>query len=244
LICRNCRNEKLDSDICPECGLSDKDALLASAEALNQKGKTTAALEAYETYLRSQPNDFEIEKKQALLQCRNAIEKAAGQAFEAADQSISSALEKEWEWNQGHQKKLDLYFSYGKLKELEAFYSEIHKNSPDRSGQCDLMIKSIRAIEKFRENLPAVSSEVGGSRILHLMIKGFWPLLLGTPFLMWSAYTLARMNFAADPYNFKMAFFGYLIIALIWLGLFLISMRLHRQIKETKKETGSIDPSH
>jgi tetratricopeptide (TPR) repeat protein len=244
LICRNCRNEKLDSDICPECGLSEKDALLASAEALSLQGKTTAALEAYAAYLHFQPDAFEIEKKQALLKCRSAMEKATDQAFEAADHGISAVLEREWDWQEGHQRKLDLYFSYGKLKELETFYSEVDKNSPDRSGQCALMIKSIRTIEKFRENLPVVSSEVGGSRIFYLMIKGFWPLLLGTPFLMWSAYTLARMNFAADPYNFKMAFLGYLIIALIWLGLFLISMRLHRQNKETKKETGSIDPSH
>jgi tetratricopeptide (TPR) repeat protein len=182
MICPYCRNEKMDNPTCPGCGLGEKEALFKAAELYWTEGRQELAVDYYGRYLSLEPGDFDVASKRASYLCSMARERRDPKLFEMADGQIARILEGHWDWQAGHQSRVDLYFCFGKLDSLLAEYERISAQDPSRADLCAEMTRLIRLVMRFKEEKPQVPESLKGEEETSRVLESFWPLLLAIIF--------------------------------------------------------------
>jgi tetratricopeptide (TPR) repeat protein len=187
MICPYCKNEKLQAEICPSCGLGEKEALLKTADHCWNQGKQELALDYYGRYLTLEPGDFEAACKLASCLFSMALNRRDPLLFEKADRQIAQILENHWDWQSGHDQRLNLSICFGKLDSLRKDYAEIREKDPARAAVCDRMIRMIQLSERFRDERPEVPKSLEEADKNTMRLESFW--IFGVGILVASALT-------------------------------------------------------
>lgn len=182
MICPNCKNEKWSEEVCPQCGLDQKSALLAQGDLYQQKGRPLEATKFYEQYLLLDPDQWDVLRKRAIVLYGAALKSMDKTLFEKADQALALALEKEWDWEQGHQFRVNLFYAYGNLKEMEAIYTQISGENPGRREIAEKNLKIIRLTEQFANPAPEQADVAPKKETSKWLVP---LLLLATPIWIW-----------------------------------------------------------
>jgi tetratricopeptide (TPR) repeat protein len=182
MLCPNCKNEKWSDEVCPQCGLDQKAALLTQGDLYQQEGRSLEAAKFYGQYLLLDPDQWDVLRKRAIGLYGAALSSMDKTLFEKADQALALALEKEWDWEQGHQFRVNLFYAFGNLKEIEAIYTQISRGNPARREIAEKNLRIIQLTEQFAK--PA--SEESGAAPKKPTPKWLVPLLLlATPIWLW-----------------------------------------------------------
>jgi tetratricopeptide (TPR) repeat protein len=179
LICPCCKNEKLEADICPNCSLGQKEALLKAADECWGQEKPDQAIEYYGKYLALQPDDFDIACKRADCLCLLTLRRRDQALFKQADHDLLQILENHWDWETGHRHRMDLYGLFDKLELLVQEYDKIHRRNPSRAESCDKIIHNIKLVSRFKNAPPLVPATPADTSEAFVLWQSFWPLLLG-----------------------------------------------------------------
>ena len=218
MICTYCRNEKMDAATCPNCGLGEKEAFLKAADLYWTEGRQELAVDYYGRYLALEPGDFEVACKDAAYLSAMARERRDARLFEKADKRISQILEGRWDWQTGHQSRVDLYFCFGKLDGLIAQYEKTAREDPGRAATCGEMIRLIRLVMRFKEEKPAVPESLKGGDETSLVVESFWPLLMAVVFSIALSVLVPTSSAPDDDTAHKLALFQQAVIILSLLG--------------------------
>jgi hypothetical protein len=229
LICPHCRNEKLDQDICPHCGLDEKTALLKSADLARGSGKTEQAITYYDRYLQLS-YDPEVNRQRVSCLYILAVSHFDGPWFNKTSEGLFCVLNDDWSWQRGHQCLIDLFNNYGKLELLEKEYERIAEQDESKRQKCESLIETIRLMQKFKENPPIAFTAISDSNSL---LKSLWPLS-GIPFLLWGMFQVAVLAKAKDENHKPLLIFIFFILGLGVCILILISMNRYKG-KDRKK---------
>ncbi|HVM33242.1 MAG TPA: tetratricopeptide repeat protein [bacterium] len=182
MLCPHCKNEKWTEDVCPRCGLDQKAALLTQGDLYQKDGRNPEAARCYEQYLKLDPDCWDVERKKAICLYADALAQKGG-SFAQADQALGQALDKQWDWEQGHQFRVNLAFAYGRLGEVQDQYEKIAAENPDRKEQAEKTMKIILLTERFAEPDPDPASPPEKSwRPSNLLTL---TLLLALPLWLW-----------------------------------------------------------
>ncbi len=228
MICPNCKNEKWSEEPCPQCGLDQKAALLTQGDLYQQQGRDLEAAKFYEDYLRLDPDQWDALRKRAIAFYSAALASGNKPLFDKADQALALALDKEWDWEQGHQFRVNLFYASGNLKELEQVYSRISQQNPPRKEMAEKTLKVIQLTEKFAKPGPDGSA----SASTRLLKKIPWPFLFlpSVPFWLW---LIQKLLFPPDVEdvnsNPKALFIGDAVLFFCGLSLVFIAILFFRQ---------------
>lgn len=210
----------MDSASCPQCGLGEKEALLKAADLYWAEGKQKLAVDYYGRYLSLEPGDFETACKNASRLSAMAREQRDPQLFEKADGQLVKILQGHWDWQGGHQSRIDLHFCFGKLDSLLAEYQKAAEQDPSRAARCGEMIRLIQLVRRFKDEQPAVPESLKGEEDFSLFLKSFFPLLLGI-LVTWFFTAVYPPSFQ-EPASRKEAFLevGSFAAGILGLGMF------------------------
>lgn len=234
MICPRCKNEKLDQNICPHCGLDEKTALIKSADSAHQDGKVELAITYYDRYLQLS-YDPEINQKRASCLFMFAASHFGDSNFNKACEGLFRALNDDWSWQKGHQFLIDLFYKYGKLEILEKEYEQIASHDELKRKECERLIGTIRLLKKFKDNPPSASTALSDFDA-GTTLKSFLPLS-GIPFLLWGIYKAANLARSKDGNHTPLLIFICFVLGLAICVLILISMnRFKGKNKEKVKE--------
>lgn len=219
MICPYCKHEKLDAPSCPQCGLAEKEALLKAAGLYWTEGKQELAVDYYGRYLALEPGDFDVACKRASYLCSMAQDRRDPLLFEKADKQITQILQGHWDWQAGHQSRMDLYFCFGNLDSLLADYQKIAGQDPVRAARCVEVGRLIQLMMRFKEEQPEVPDSLKGESEASLLLKSFFPLILGIVFCL--VYTAIYPISFSDSAGSKLAYFevAFLGVAIMGLGI-------------------------
>jgi hypothetical protein len=215
--------------------MSEKAALLKRAEILRQEGRCDAALVWYEKYFHREPGDRETRKQWIDCLYLEAIAKSDDAHFKQANQALMEYLEKDWDWQRGHQLRIDLFYHSGKLDILKKDYEQLQQQDKSREGKCKDIIRIIELMEKFKQSPIVVQTELPNEENFRTWFGSFWPLLTGVPILLWVAYEICTFPFSTDQDNFIVVFMVMMILCLAVLGLFFFSMKLRQKNTDENK---------
>ena len=234
MICSHCKNEKWDIDVCPNCGLSEREALWAEAEKSRKSQKWLFAVKAYQKYLLFQPRHLEALQKVANCLSMIASLNFQDSLFHQASQAIFEALNEDWDWERGHELLIDLYTRYEKLEDLSKQYEQIASREVAKAKICENMVRTIRLTQKFKNALPVVNTSLDQTNSLKEFIKDFWFLFL-LPLLLGAIYIGSTL---LNSRNEKQTYF--LIFLITGLGLsvlvtFMVSVALRRKKRTSGK---------
>lgn len=236
MICPQCKNEKWNDNACPHCGLGEKEALLSAGEGFQKTGRMPQAIECYEKYLKLEPVDFKVECLKAKALCLEAVSTKNPTLFKSADDYVSKLLEKHWDWEEGYQQRVNLFYCFGKLEELETEYRLRLEKTPLGRDINQRVIEIIHLTQKFRENPPPFSEPILPDEVPSLWSKDFLPLLVGLPLVLGMAYGVSKFLDVKERNSVFLFFFVFLVSGLIIVALFFLSMNLYR--KNRKKPKG------
>lgn len=219
MICPYCKHEKMDAVSCPQCGLGEKEALLKAADLYWAEGKQELAVDYYGRYLALQPGDFDVACKRASYLCSMAQDRRDPVLFTKTDGQLVQILQGHWDWQAGHQRRVDLYFCFGKLDELVAEYQKTGEQDPSRASRCAEVIRLIQLVRRFKDELPMVPESLRGEDELSLLFRSFSPLLLGI-LVCWFFTTVYPPSFD-DPASRREAFVevGFFAMAILGSGM-------------------------
>lgn len=236
MICPKCKNEKWDENICPQCGLSEKEALLFAGELFDKAGKVHQATECYEKYLLLEPNNFEVECKMAAGVCSEAISRREPPLFEKADSVTKNILERHWGWEKGHQIRSGLFFCFNQLDMLNNEYELVCQKDESKRKYCEKMITNIKLMKKFMETHPTAYGQYPfeDENEYALWFKSFWPLALGAPVILGGIYAFSKLQNAKDPNSFLYSLITFVVAGSGIIALFLLSMNFYK--KNGKRE--------
>lgn len=240
MICVQCKNEKWEEAICPVCGLGEKEALLTRADQFRGEGSHALAAEYYGKYLEHDSGNIDVLTRKANALYLEAVSRREKVFFDKAEESLAAVLQKDWNWETGHQLRVDLYFCFGMLDELAREYEKILNEDGPRKNKALDILKVIQLTKKFKESPPDVFTEMNNSGEWTLMLKGFWPLLTGVPLLLWVAYEFASAPRAREDNNVPVLFFVLMIIALTIVLLIYVSMKMYKGNRKKRKEGNGI----
>jgi hypothetical protein len=225
LICPKCRNEKLTQDVCPQCGLTEREALLQAAQSSRQEGKISSAISFYDKYLRLEPASAEILRQKAICLYLEAVKSKEQNWFDQANRTLVFELEKDWNWESGHQYRIDLFFSFGRLEELEAEYRQVQTADELKQAVCSNVLKIIQLTKKFKdENFLFADS---APKAKWSWLRKAWPLLL-LPIVLWGMFLLSDSTPSKDPEYFSWIPFVWVLMGISVILLLLIAMKLNR----------------
>ena len=148
MLCPNCKNEKWNEEVCPRCGMDSQAALLSKGDLYQQEGRPLDAARCYEQYLKLSPDSWDVARKRAICLYAGALSRQDG-PFAQADQALAQALEQEWDWEQGHQFRVNLAYAYGRLEEVRDYYEKTAAENLERREQADKTMKIILLTERF-----------------------------------------------------------------------------------------------
>lgn len=235
MICPQCKNEKWNDNACPHCGLSEKEALLSAGEGFQKAGRIPQAIECYEKYLELEPGDFKVGCLRAKALCLEAISTKDPSLFKSADDHFSELLEKRWDWEEGYQQRVNLFYCFGKLEELEAEYRIRFEEAPQRRDVYQRIIGIIHLARKFKENPPSFTEPVLLDEGPTLWSKDFLPLLVGLPLVLGTAYGVSKSLDVKEGNSVFLLFFVFFVSGLIIVALFFLSMNLYRKNRKRPK---------
>jgi hypothetical protein len=237
LICPNCKNEKLDKDICPQCKLSETEALSATAENYRLKGNTKLAIEFYNRYLRLEPTSADILRKKANALHMEAIASKEEILFNQANDALLFVLNKDWDWEKGHHYRVNLFFHFGKLENLKREYETIFLEDEIRREICKVVLKIITLTEKFnQEKLDTSSTDSNSEKDVKILRRTFLPLIIGLPILLSAVYATTSELGAKDSNNVLMMTGVFMLLGVSILILILFCMRTYRTLKKEKAD--------
>ena len=228
MICPNCKNEKWNEEVCPRCGLDSKAAFLAQGDLYQQQGRALEAAKFYEETLRLDPDQWDVLRKRAIVLYCAALSAGAKPLFEKADQALALALDKEWDWEQGHQFRVNLFYAFGDLKEIEQVYAKISRENPPRKEMADKILQVIQLTEKFANPDP----DGPAPKPAWLRSNNPWVLifLASIPFWLWLIQNLLFPPDAQDlKSNPNTLFVGDFVLLVCGLGLVVLSIVFFRQ---------------
>jgi len=208
----------MDNATCPNCGLGEKEAVLKAADLYWAEGRQELAVDYYGRYLALEPGDFEVACKSASYLCAMARERRDPRLFEKADKRIADILRDHWDWQAGHQSRMDLYFCFGKLDDLLAEYQAVSDQDPSRAAACAEFIRLIRLMARFKQEKPAVPESLKGEDAASLVVESFWPLLLAVVFSIALSVLFPAPSPQDDEAAHKFALFQQTVIILALLG--------------------------
>jgi tetratricopeptide (TPR) repeat protein len=225
MICPNCKNEKWSEELCPQCGLDQKAALLAQGDLYQQQGRALEAEKFYEQYLRLDPDQWDVLRKRAIVLYGAALASGKKPLFDRADQALALALDKEWDWEQGHQFRINLFYAFGDLKEMEQVYSRISQEIPPRKELSDKILQVIQLTEKFANPDPPSEGAAPEPEPARKPIRWLYLLLFTVPLWLWLIqlflFPTDAENLNADP---KTLFIGNAVLSICGVGMILVGM--------------------
>lgn len=243
MICPNCKNEKWDADTCPQCGLDGKTALLSLADTLRKAGKWRQAAETYDKYLALAPGVKDVKRRKASCLCQAAATSDPA-LFDMAGVFLGQLLEEDWDWEEGHLLRMDLFYHFGKLDVLLNEYQQTGFRNENRKAYCDQMIRVIRLTDQFRKNPPVVHTSLEGEGGRLSWLKKYWPLVIGLPLVVLAVVKVSTTPHSKDEGNFLFLFLAYVILGLIVLVLFFATMQLSKGGKKTLSGDKKIGPAN
>lgn len=240
MICPKCRHEKWAEDICPNCGLDQKKALLVMAEFTRESNRFTEASKLYDQFLQLVPEDLEAQKGKATCLYLEGLKDLDENKFQKADEAIIRILEKDWAWEKGHLSRVDLYFHFFKIEKLKKDYEGIATHDENKRIVCQKILEIIRLTSKFHETPPVVRTNISGRyQDFESFFKKYWIMIFGTSFLLWMIWVLAEMSRLAAENKKMIIVFVSFISGLGLLMLFFINIAILR--KKSKQKTEKID---
>jgi tetratricopeptide (TPR) repeat protein len=234
MLCPNCKNEKWNEEVCPQCGLDQTTALLKQGDLYQQQGRALDAAKFYEEYLRLDPDQWDVLRKHAIVLYRAALSAGTKPLFERADQALALALNKEWDWEQGHQFRVNLFYAFGDLKEIEQVYARIGRENPPRKEIADKTLQVIQLTEKFAQpDSDSPSAKPAPPRPINPWVFILLPLI---PFCLWLIQGLLFPSDAQDlKSNPNTLFIGDFVLLVCGLGLVVLSIVFFRQKSQGPK---------
>ena len=233
MICSQCKNEKWDRDICPVCGLSEKDSLLLKADNLKAEGKNLSASEVYQKYLQLNPGDLNALKKRATVLCLDTISTFEGHKFDHANDALLQTLEKDWFWERGHELRIDLYSRFGELEKLAEEYKKFGMKDETRKPSCDRWIVTIQLTKKYSENLPTIDTTLPQEDDFLVNLKSYWMVLL-LPFLLWGIFKVPFFSKAEGENGFYKTIFFMIVLGVLILATFAFVIAANRRKRAGK----------
>lgn len=223
MICPKCKNEKLGEDVCPKCGLSQKEALGSLATSLQMEGKIAGAIEIYDQYLRLEPDAIEVLRKKAVCLCLEAMATKNNLLFQTANETLLRGLGDDWNWEKGHQCRVDLFSRFGKLPDLLGEYESVAKQDNAKKNNCEKVVGIIRLVEKFKSETEPVVTAVGRDNEFIIIWKCFWPSLFGA-LVVWAVMNISSWFVSVDSGNnigfiSLKAILGFSLLSLIFLNI-------------------------
>jgi hypothetical protein len=231
LICPKCRNEKLAQDVCPQCGLPEREALLQAAQSFRQAGKISSAIGYLDRCLHLGPGDTEALRQKAVCLYLEAIKSRELKWFDQANQTLVLELEKDWNWEPGHQYRIDLFSSFGRLKELEEEYLQTQTSDPVKKTICADMLKIIRLTRKFKEETLLTAESEPNNKWSWL--KTMWPLGL-LPFAILAMFMLSAAARSKETGYLEWIPYLWMLLGISVIFLFLFTMKLVHDNKKRK----------
>jgi hypothetical protein len=233
LICPLCKNEKWNNDICPNCGLGEKEALLARANELKKREMYLEAGDLFQKFLQLEPGQKSALRMLAVCLSIETISRRDVVLYERARAALTQALDSDWLWDQGHQFQIDLSICFQKQADLINDYEKMSLNNEARKSVSERMIKVIRLTEKFKDNPPVVStnltSDFGGMSFF----KKYWIVLLGLPILLFAIYEVPNIFYGNKEKISFLAPFIFLTLGAGILVLILMGLNIYRKNKES-----------
>ncbi|MGH7738713.1 MAG: tetratricopeptide repeat protein, partial [bacterium] len=141
MLCPNCKNEKWNDETCPHCGMDHPAAILAQADHYHRDGLNIQAARQYEEYLRLDPDRWEVSRKRAIAWYGETVSTKNKSLFDKADQALAQTLDQDWDWEQGHQFRVNLYYAFGRLEEMTQEYSKTLAEVPERAIMAAKVLK-------------------------------------------------------------------------------------------------------
>ena len=246
MLCLYCKNEKLDELVCPHCGLEEKQAFLKAAGLYEAEGKWELAADYYGRFLALEPGDFDAARKRALLSSTMARNWRDPLWFKEAEGQLARILEDHWDWEAGHQNRVDLFYCFGNLDSLQKEYETIREKNPARAEVCGQTIQWIQLVQRFRDEKPKTSGNPKTEDESALVWKSFWPLLLGLAVALVITLVLpSSVTSETGAITDKFSFMTQLVtgIAILGLGFFGIWRYLQgrKAVNPPVKKTKSLD---
>jgi tetratricopeptide (TPR) repeat protein len=233
MLCPNCKNEKWNEDTCPQCGLDQKTALLNQGDLYQKEGRNLEAVKFYEQTLLLNPEDWDVLRKRAIGLYSAALSAGNKALFDKAEEALTQALEKEWNWEQGHQFRINLFYDFGNLKEMQQAYTRTSQQNPGRKEMAEKILKIIHLTEKFAQAQSEPSAPSAAQELSKWLLPG---ALLSIPFWLW---ILWRFLYPADPKNApsgSVAIFTSIAAVLLCVGLIFLALIFSpKKEKNTKK---------
>jgi len=240
LICPKCRHEKWTEDVCPNCGLDQKKALLEMAEFTRRLSRFAEASKLYDQFLQLVPGDLEAQKGKATCLYLEGLKDLDENKFQKADEAIIRALEKDWAWEKGHFSRVDLYFHFSKIETLKKEYEGIATRDENKKNICERILRIIQLTKKFHETPLVVQTEISGRyQEFGSFLKKYWIMIIGIPFLLGMIWGLAEMSRSVDENKKTMIVFMSFTLGLGLLMLFVANIVTLR--KKSKQKTEKID---
>jgi hypothetical protein len=233
LICPNCKNEYFGNETCPSCGLTEEHALRRTAEELLRQERYAMAAEHLGRILHRNPHDVEVWKMQAGAYARMALISRDPMEMAHAEVVLRETVNLDWEWETGHQFRIQIADKSDRLDELVREYRAIAQDgTSDRSATAVRMIQVIQLTLQFKSEMPQVR---GLKDPLSWRDYGvaFWPLLIGLPFTVISTQSAIQAYQAKEPVGPYMA----MVFAGIFGTVFLLFFTL-RRMKEGRGGRG------
>ena len=241
MICVQCKNEKWDQDICSQCGLGEKEALLKRANGYRNDRNYSQAVDYYNKVLSRDPDDTDVLKQKANCIYSEAVSLREKLLFEKAEELLSSILKNDWSWEKGHQLRIDLFYCFGQLDKLSKEYLEISDREGPRQKIAREALKVIQLTTRFNENPPNVLTELSSNTEWLLLLKSFWLLFLGIPGLLWLVYKLTVAPHAREESNAPGLFFVLMIIITTIILIIYTSMKMYKRNQTKVKEGNRIE---
>lgn len=232
MICPSCKNEKWDKDVCPQCHLDEKAALLIRAETYGLEGKHDLELEFYNRYLRIEPTSINILIKRANNLHIAAISSSEERLFNQANEALLFIIEKDWSLEKAHYYRVNLFFHFGKLNILKTEYEQMCLGNEIRKKVCDDILKVISLTEKFNQG--HLGSSVNAAFDGNVLLKSFLPLLIGLPLLLGAVYRTVLLLSAKEENDTVMAAGIFMLLGASILILILFCMRSYSMAKKKK----------
>lgn len=231
-VCPSCKKEKWNQDICPHCGLGEKEALLRMADLYWREEENGPAIDLYDKYLVLEPDDIDVAFKRAGCLCAEAFSRRSRSLFQKADQEILRILENHWDWQTGHRYRIDLYSRFGDLRILIKEYDKVHRRHASREPSCDKIIRNITLVTHFKEDPPLVHRSLDDLGEAVLLWRSFWPLILGLLGFWIVSRGFSSLMELHRPDMAKKIFLLQSLLSMAMLGLFLWGVANYRKIKK------------
>ena len=243
MICPFCKNEKLKKGVCPSCGLDEEQALLEAARERQREGKWAQAREYYGRYLQRRPRDLEAGRQSAFCSWKEAVHMGTFESREKAERDLAQTLAEDWDWEAGHEYRIQLSGLRGDLAGLKDEYHRIVQTDGNRRPIAERILRVLELTEKFQRELPAAATSLPEETDWRTLFKVFAPLLTG---LLLSV--VVSSAFFGEERSSGAAYKFLSVILLLDFILFVLSFYLYRKVRlrggkrEHEKNISSLGP--